>query len=138
MNKILLAFVISFCLQWSYSQEQDSETPEHDTHYKEDQFYIGVTYNLLTQKPSNVSQSGFSSGFHLGYIKDMPINKKRNVAIGLGFGVSTNSFNQNMLIDKIDGNYVYSVLDDNESPYSKNKFTITEYVSSYKLIYIYI
>ena len=124
MNKILLSFAISFCLQWSYSQEQASETPELDNNYKEDQFYFGVTYNLLSQKPSNVSQSGFSSGFHFGYIKDMPINKKRNVAIGLGLGISTNSFNQNMLIDKIDGNYVYSVLNGAEMPYSKNKFTM--------------
>ncbi len=124
MNKILLAFVILFCTQWSYSQEQDSETPELDSNYKEDQFYIGVTYNLLTQMPSDVSQSGFSSGFHFGYIKDMPINERRNVAIGLGLGVSTNSFNQNILIDKLDGKYVYSVLDENENPYSKNKFTM--------------
>ena len=124
MNKLLLSLVILFCIQWSYSQEQDAKTPDLDTNYKEDQFYIGVTYNLLRQKPSDVSQSGFSSGFHLGFIKDMPINKKRNVAIGLGLGVSTNSFNQNMLIDKLDGNFVYSVLDDNESPYSKNKFTM--------------
>lgn len=124
MNKILLSVVILFSMQWSYSQEQDSKSPDLDTNYKEDQFYIGVTYNLLRQLPSNVSQSGFSSGFHFGYIKDMPINVKRNIAIGLGLGFSTNSFNQNILIDKLDGNYVYSVLDDNENPYSKNKFTM--------------
>jgi hypothetical protein len=123
MNKILLPFAILFCMQWSYSQEQDAENPELDTNYKEDQFYFGVTYNLLKQKPSGVSQSGFSTGFHFGFIKDMPINKKRNVAIGVGLGASINSFNQNMLIDKQDGEYVYSVLNDNETPYSKNKFT---------------
>ena len=110
-------------MQSSYSQEQDAESLEYDTNYKEDQFYIGVTYNLLTQKPSGVSQSGFSSGFHFGFIKDMPINKNRNIAIGVGLGASINSFNQNMLIDKIDDKYVYSVLDENITPYSKNKFT---------------
>lgn len=111
-------------MQWSYSQEQDVESPEVDTNYKEDQFYLGVTYNLLTQKPNNVSQSGFSSGFHFGFIKDMPINKRRNMAIGVGLGASINSFNQNMLIDKLDGKYIYSVLDENETPYSRNKFTL--------------
>jgi len=110
-------------MQSSYSQEQDAESLEYDTNYKEDQFYIGVTYNLLTQKPSGVSQSGFSSGFHFGFIKDMPINQNRNMAIGVGLGASINSFNQNMLIDKIDDKYVYSVLDENITPYSKNKFT---------------
>ena len=46
-----------------------------DDKYREDQFYISVTYNLLGSKPEGVSQNGFSSGFHLGFIRDMPINK---------------------------------------------------------------
>ena len=46
------------------------------------------------------------------------------MAIGVGFGASINSFNQNMLIDKLDGKYIYSVLDENETPYSRNKFTL--------------
>ena len=38
----------------------------------------------------------------------MPINKNRNVAIGIGFGYSGNSFNQNMLINKNEtANYSY-------------------------------
>ncbi|MFD2822276.1 porin family protein [Lacinutrix iliipiscaria] len=122
MNKILPLFVFIFSFHLASSQE-DTVVKESDSLYKEDQFYIGVTYNLLGNKPNGVSQSGFSSGFHLGFIKDMPINIRRNVAIGLGLGVSANSFNQNMLIDKADGQFVYSVLDENEISYSKNKFT---------------
>ena len=104
---------------------QNDSATEVDSLYKEDQFYVGATYNLLGKKTSGLSQSGFSSGFHLGYIKDMPINARRNVAIGLGLGISSNSFNQNMLIDRdASGNYTYTILDDNETPYSKNKFTM--------------
>ena len=107
-----------------YAQNEEQQVKDIDSLYKEDQFYFAVTYNLLGDKPSGVSQSGFSSGFHLGYIKDMPLNKRRNIAIGLGLGVSSNSFNQNILIDKIDGQYVYSVLNSNEISYSRNKFTM--------------
>ena len=95
-----------------------------DYEYREDQFYISVTYNLLDNKPANISQNGFSSGIHFGFIRDMPINEKRNIAIGLGFGFSTNSYNQNMLISKRnDQSFEYSVLDKNETPFRKNKFS---------------
>ena len=104
--------------------EQDSLVQEVDTKYREDQFYLAVTYNLLGNKPDQVSQSGFSSGFHLGFIRDFPVNKRRNIAFGVGLGLSSNSFNQNFLITKDEtGNLEYLVLDKSDINYSKNKFT---------------
>ncbi|MDD7888297.1 porin family protein [Flavivirga sp. 57AJ16] len=101
---------------------QETNDKAIDSLYKEDQFYAGITYNLLGKMPTDVSQSGFSLGFHLGFIKDMPINKNRNVAIGLGLGYSANSFNQNLLINKDNtGSIIYSVLDSNT--FTKNKFS---------------
>ncbi|WP_033957452.1 porin family protein [Psychroserpens jangbogonensis] len=94
-----------------------------DNKYREDQFYISVTYNLLEKKPDGVSQSGFSSGYHFGFIRDMPINKRRNLAIGVGLGFSSNSYNQTLLISEGNNGFEYSVLNDNETEYSKNKFT---------------
>ncbi|GAA3645852.1 porin family protein [Flavivirga jejuensis] len=102
---------------------QEHTNKEVDSLYKEDQFYAGITYNLLGKIPEDVSQSGFSLGFHLGFIKDMPINKNRNVAIGLGLGFSANSYNQNLLINKDDlGNTTYTVIEDTGT-YTKNKFS---------------
>ena len=107
-------------VQYAFSQEESAEIV--DSLYKEDQFYIGVTYNLLGNKPNDLSQSGFSSGIHFGFIKDMPINEKRNVAIGIGLGYSMNSYNQNMQIQEVgDGSYSYAILDGDT--YSKNRFT---------------
>lgn len=124
MKNILLILLCLFSITSSFSQEENIIEKELDSLYKEDQFYVGVTYNLLVKRPDGVSQSGFSSGFHLGYIKDMPINVKRNIAIGVGLGISSNSFNQNLLIDKgNNSNYTYTVLDDSETSYTKNKFT---------------
>lgn len=94
-----------------------------DNQYREDQFYLSVTYNLLGNKPDGVSQSGFSSGYHLGFIRDMPINKKRNLAIGVGLGFSANSYNQTLQISESDNSFQYTILNDSETEYSKNKFT---------------
>lgn len=94
-----------------------------DSLYREDQFYVGVSYNLLGRQPRNFSQNGFSLGFNLGFIRDMPINKRRNVAIGIGIGYATNSFNQNLLITRDgSGGYNYSILNDSQS-FTKNKFS---------------
>lgn len=119
MRFLFVVIALLFCVANSLSQEQ--KVIKVDSLYKEDQFYAGVTYNLLSNKPTKISQSGFSLGFHLGFIKDMPINKRRNLAIGIGLGYSTNSFNQNLLIDNQSGYTNYSALA--ESNYSKNKFS---------------
>src|SRR5690606_37202074 len=83
-----------------FAQQPVADTTFVDDKYREDQFYISVTYNLLQSKPDGMSQRGFSSGFHFGFIRDMPINDRRNIALGIGLGLSSNSYNQNMLISQ--------------------------------------
>ena len=125
MKFTILFFCLCFVTSYSYSQDALSEnTKEVDSLYKEDQFYFGLTYNLIGKKPSGLSQSGFSGGFHFGYTKDMPINKKRNKAIGVGLGLSLNSFNQNILItEDLKGDALFQIIDNAEITYTKNKFT---------------
>lgn len=108
----------------SGTAQQAVDTVTVDNKYREDQFYLGISYNLLGGKPSGVSQNGFSSGFQLGFIRDMPINKRRNLALGLGLGASINTYHQNLVItEAIAGGYEYTVIDDNETPFSKNRFS---------------
>lgn len=93
-----------------------------DNQYREDQFYFAVTYNLLGKMPQEMSQNGFSSGFHFGFIRDMPINKDRTIAFGLGLGYSANSYNQNLLISKDQqGDFNYEILESDS--FTKNKFS---------------
>ncbi|MBN4084975.1 PorT family protein [Flavobacteriaceae bacterium AH-315-B10] len=102
---------------------QTEITKETDALYREDQFYFGITYNLLSNMPKDMSQNGFSSGFHLGFIRDMPINKSRTLAFGLGLGYSANSYNQNLLISKNQqGVFNYEILEN--GTFNKNKFSI--------------
>jgi len=125
LNMRLFLGVLIFFIVCPSAIGQDETNTVSDSLYKEDQFYIAITYNLLGKKPNGVSQNGFSSGFHFGYIKDIPINLNRNVAIGLGLGLSTNSFNNNMLISEdLSGNFSYTILNENDISYIKNKFTM--------------
>ncbi len=121
MKKLILIGFLIMSMVGSFAQEVPIK--DVDSLYKEDQFYAGITYNLIDKKPAGLSQNGFSFGFHFGFIKDMPINKKRNLAFGIGLGYSTNAFNQNLLINKDNiGDPNYSILND-ASTFTKNKFS---------------
>jgi len=116
-----LFYLLFLLVSLSNAQERRNDSiPFEDSKYREDQFYVGFTYNFINNKPVNISQQGFSGGFQLGFIRDFPINKKRNIAFGLGLGYATNSYNHNLLIQ----DNQYSVLDNNVSGYSKNKLNI--------------
>ena len=53
MNKLLLPFAILFCMQWSYSQEQNAENTELDTNYKEDQLESLLETGLTEGRPAS-------------------------------------------------------------------------------------
>ena len=114
---LLLMFFLN-CL--STVKAQVNQTIEQDSLYREDQFYVSVTYNALIDLPNNVSQNSFSTGVHLGAIRDFPLNKRRNIALALGLGYSFNSFNQNIRISGYNP-YNYTILESYN--YSKNNFT---------------
>ncbi len=125
MKKLL--FIFCCCTVFLSSGQETLAKPDQDkgidSLYREDQFYVGVTYNLLLNRPNDVNQSGFSGGFHLGFTRDMPINKRRNVAIGLGLGYSINVYNHNLLINEEENTEqsIFSSLKGEE--FSTNRFT---------------
>ena len=86
-----------------YGQSMPTDSLPDDPQYREDQFYAGVTVNFLSGLPGDVEQSGFSGSARFGFLRDMPINKQRNLAIAIGAGLSFNTNNQNMKIDDDSG-----------------------------------
>ncbi len=82
-----------------------------DTNYLEDQFYIGITYNFLLDKPVDVSQRNLSYGLQAGFIKDIPINADRTVALGIGIGYNVNSYYSNLRAIESSNDVIYDVLD---------------------------
>ena len=113
-------FLFLFCNVFVAVYAQTNKVVESDSLYREDQIYIGVTYNALVNLPNGASQNSFSTGFHLGLIRDFPINKQRDVAIGFGFGYSINTFNQNIRISATSPP-TYTILKGID--YSKNNFS---------------
>lgn len=94
-----------------------------DSLYREDQFYISFTYNILQIRPEGVSQNKFSAGFSAGFLRDMPINDNRTIAIATGIGYSLNNYNQNLIISKSAGNPEYSLVESG-ADYNKNNFSL--------------
>ncbi|HLS31342.1 MAG TPA: porin family protein [Flavobacteriaceae bacterium] len=110
-----------------FRQTSDSIVVQHtglDQKYLEDQFYIGLTFNLMDKMSKGISQSGFSGGFHVGYIRDIPLNKRRNFGLGVGLGWSFNSYRTNLMIGKDRaGNSIFQVLNRNKFDYNVNRFS---------------
>lgn len=126
MTRFFLSCFFILFISSVFSQEkttQDTVFVKVDSLYREDQFYFAVTYNTLINKPTDVSQSKFSSGFSGGFLRDMPINKKRTIAIASGIGFSYNNYNQNLAISSPAGTPEYAIID-TDVPYKMNKFTL--------------
>ncbi|CAM1334666.1 porin family protein [Tenacibaculum aestuariivivum] len=70
--------------------------------YWEDQLYLNISFNALTNQPKKIDKSGFSFGFSVGYIKDIPILNNGKMAIGIGLGYSFDSFNHSLKV--VEGN----------------------------------
>lgn len=81
------------------------------TKYLEDQFYFGLGYNFLLNKPEDVIQRSLSYNLQTGYIKDIPLNEKRNVALGIGLGYGVNSYYTNLVATKNAGVITYNFFD---------------------------
>lgn len=114
--------VVLFLLFFSaFGQEKPLPSPfvAVDSLFREDQFYTGITYNIIESKPVGVRQDGFSLGLNGGFLRDMPINKKRTVALALGLGVSYNKYVENLQVLKNGSIYEYQII--NKANFSKNK-----------------
>ena len=109
---LILGFTFNLCAQENNLTE--------DLKYLEDQFYLGITYNILLNKPNGVSQGNFSYGLQGGFIKDIPLNKRRNVGIGVGLGYAYYNYYSNLFVNETPNGLEYIVLDSDVS-YKRNK-----------------
>jgi len=110
MKRIIfgLLSLINFGLYSQSPQEFNTGNPD----YLEDQFYLGLTYNFLLDKPSDFKQTNLSYGLQGGIIKDMPINSKRTFAIGLGLGYAVNSYYSNIVATESNDGIIYRIASD--------------------------
>lgn len=117
---VFVCLFVSVFFSFAQSTETDSLVVRYaDSAYFEDQFYAGMVYNVLLGKPENLSQNNFSNGFIVGFIKDIPLNKMRNKAIGIGLGYTNNSFYYNLRAMNNAGKITYEFIGD--TPYKRSK-----------------
>ncbi|WP_395045620.1 porin family protein [Flavobacterium sp.] len=108
-----------------FAQKDSIDFNALDSLYREDQFYIGLTFNKLQNAPKELIQNKFSPGFFAGFIRDMPINKTRTWAIGIGLGYSFNNYNTNLFITESTSSSSSNNYDfDTTVSYDKNKLSL--------------
>ncbi len=117
--KILKYFLI--LISTSHFAQEKFEFTAIDSLYREDQIYVGISYNTLQNKPSGSISGRFTPSFSFGVIRDMPINKSRTWAIAAGFGYAINNYNQNIQIAENNNSYSYSII---KNSFDKNKLVL--------------
>ena len=98
-------------------------TQENPQRYREDQIYLSLYYNSLGDNLNNFKENKFSTSINFGFIRDIPLSKSGNFAVGLGLGVGINTFNNNL---KLSNSNSYILLNNREIP-QKNVFNFSEF-----------
>ncbi len=107
-NAFCILVALFFLTMSMNAQEADQVV---DLNYLEDQFYVGLTYNFILNKPADVNQQNLSYGLQLGFIKDLPLNSSRTFAIGVGMGYAVNSYYTNLSIGELANDFQYGIVD---------------------------
>lgn len=85
-------YVVLFFSLTSFAQDDVQEVEQvFDEKYLEDQLYVSLSYQRLINLPLEIEQTGFSYSFSVGFIKDIPLNNKRNIGFGAGLGYNLNT-----------------------------------------------
>ena len=100
----------------------DSLSPPPDPKYREDQFYASITYNLIQGMPKGYSQYSVSTGVGFGFLRDMPVNKKRNHSIAIGLGYNYNNIKHSLVVGDTLGQTTYEVR--SKTTFTKNKLVL--------------
>ncbi|PIF00928.1 MAG: hypothetical protein CR994_04360 [Maribacter sp.] len=114
MKQLILGLFL--CSTMGLYAQNDQKSGTFDSRYLEDQFYLGITYNFFRGKPVGFTQRNLSYGLHGGVIKDMPVNSRRTLAIGIGLGYAVNSYYSNLWAFKTLDGIGYSLINDDRIP----------------------
>ncbi|MCK5815614.1 MAG: PorT family protein [Flavobacteriaceae bacterium] len=119
LKKYHFIYLFLFCVKLSFGQ---IDTTFVDDKYFEDQFYLSIDYNGLVKHPDGFLTNSMSGGVALGYMRDIPLNKRRNVGLGVGLGYSLRSYRHNLKVSESLGESVFEVIPYDE--FDTNKWLI--------------
>lgn len=110
-------FLPFFFISFSFAQSAVHKL-SIDSLYREDQLYISGHLIALKNKPEGMAQNKISSGFSVGFLRDMPFTKSRRWAVGLGLGYAYQKLNHNL---KITNNDTYGIINED---FESNSLTL--------------
>ncbi len=116
-----LVIALFFLSLSSIAQKKVIDFDAVDSLYREDQFYLSLSYNNLQNPPSGLNQVKVSPGISIGFLRDFPINKKRTWAVAAGLGYSYSGLNQNIGITEVAGENQYGII---TTEFNKNKLLL--------------
>lgn len=123
MNRAKFLFFLLFWFPLYVFAQVESTNSISDEKYREDQFYAGFSYSMLSQLPKDMRLRGLSGSLQFGFLRDIPLNKRRNIGIAAGVGLNFNRYGQNLFVGRDgDGELLYRILG-KEGPvkYSSNR-----------------
>lgn len=91
--------------------------------YLDDQLYVSLTYNILTKMPSEMKTYSFSNTLSLGYVRDIPLNRRRNIGLGIGAGYSFHHYYTNLAMTKDAAGVPHIALLESDG-YKSNRFSM--------------
>ncbi len=122
MRKLLLLLFLGSALQAAAQDEVTS--------FREDQIYFSIAYPYFSDAPSELIQNKLSYSFSLGFIRDMPINKKRTLAVGLGLGWESSTVFNNMQFEVLDDAVTATAI---QGKYQKNVLNMQSFAVPFEL-----
>ena len=122
--RFYLSILALFMTLSSFAQQEVVDFDAVDSLYREDQFYFNFTYNNLRNTPDGFRQNKFSSGLAIGFLRDMPFNKRRTWSVAAGLGYSFAVYNQNLVIDNTSGSNIYQLTGSDITYFSKDKLSL--------------
>ncbi|MGB0358097.1 MAG: outer membrane beta-barrel protein [Flavobacteriaceae bacterium] len=122
MRKLLLLLFLGSALQAAAQDEVPS--------FREDQIYFSIAYPYFSDAPSELIQNKLSYSFSLGFIRDMPINKKRTLAVGLGLGWESSTVFNNMQFEVLDDAVTATAI---QGKYQKNVLNMQSFAVPFEL-----
>jgi|TARA_B110000285_G_scaffold224811_1_gene282130 hypothetical protein len=109
---LFLFFGLGFTLPL-FAQEEIQE----NSFYREDQFYIGVSFVALVSDQLAFNPRGISRHFQWGLIRDIPLSEDGQFAAGIGLGMSFERYNTNVVRkENFNSNLSYSISTDPNYP----------------------
>lgn len=123
LMKFYFSIVTLIVFFGAFAQDDTPEIKVVDSLYREDQFYINFTFNKF-QNLNGLSQSKFSPGFCVGFLRDMPVNKSRTFAIAAGLGYSLNVYSDNLVISTNESSSNSYSFFPSDGRYYKNKLSL--------------